>query len=37
MSAHEPFSGSAPSQRFHWYVYEIGNEPFQVPTLAVRK
>src|SRR5689334_14526361 len=37
MLTHGPLTGSDGSQRFHWYVYEIGNAPFQEPTLAVRK
>ena len=37
MSTHVPLTGSAASQRFHWYEYVIGNEPPQVPTLAERK
>ena len=37
MSTHVPFTGSAASHRFHWYLYEIGNAPSHEPTLAVRK
>jgi len=37
MSMHCPLTGSAASQRFHWYAYVIGNAPFQLPMLAVRK
>src|SRR5438067_2033321 len=36
MSTHGPFVGSAATQRFHWYLYVIGNAPSHEPMLEAR-